>query len=67
MGHRVQLEAEALGLERGFPETGPANVKRIEINPYAAELACVSEWIREIQWMRRGSEHGKRQGESQAQ
>ena len=51
--HRVQLEAEALGLERAFPEIGPANVKGIEINPYAAELARVSVWIGEIQWMRR--------------
>ena len=33
--HRVQLEAETMGLERGFPGIGPANVKGIEINPYA--------------------------------
>ena len=51
--HRVQLEAEAMGLERAFPTVGPANVKGIEINPYAAELARVSVWIGEIQWMRR--------------
>ena len=51
--HRVQLEAEALGLERFFPAVGPANVKGIEINAYAAELARVSVWIGEIQWMRR--------------
>ena len=51
--HRVQLEAEVLGLQRGFPEIGPANVKGIEINAYAAELARVSVWIGEIQWMRR--------------
>ena len=51
--HRVHFEAEALGLERGFPAVGPANVKGIEINPYAAELARVSVWIGEIQWMRR--------------
>ncbi|MDE0110202.1 MAG: class I SAM-dependent DNA methyltransferase [Bryobacterales bacterium] len=51
--HRVQLDAEALGLERAFPEIGPANVKGIEMNPYAAELARVSIWIGEIQWMRR--------------
>ena len=57
--HRVQLEAEALGLERGFPETGPANVKGIEINPYAAELARVSVWIGEIQWMRRNGFTGR--------
>ena len=51
--HRVQLEAEALGLQRGFPEIGPASVQGIEINAYAAELARVSVWIGEIQWMRR--------------
>ncbi|MDE0407724.1 MAG: class I SAM-dependent DNA methyltransferase, partial [Alphaproteobacteria bacterium] len=51
--HRVQLEAEALGLQRGFPEIGPASVKGIEVNAYAAELARVSVWIGEIQWMRR--------------
>ena len=49
----MQLEAEALGLEREFPAIGPANVKGIEINPYAAELARVSVWIGEIQWRRR--------------
>ena len=32
---------------------GPANVRGIEINAYAAELARVSVWIGEIQWMRR--------------
>ncbi len=51
--HRVQLEAETVGLARGFPAVGPANVKGIEINAYAAELARVSVWIGEIQWMRR--------------
>ena len=51
--HRVQLEAETLGLARGFPAAGPANVKGIEINAYASELARVSVWIGEIQWMRR--------------
>ena len=53
MEHRAQLEAEAMGLERAFPSVGPVNVKGIEINPYAAELARVSVWIGEIQWMRR--------------
>ena len=51
--HRIQLEAEALGLQRAFPAVGPANVRGIEINAYAAELARVSVWIGEIQWMRR--------------
>ena len=51
--HRVQFEAETLSFQRAFPEIGPANVKGIEINPYAAELARVSVWIGEIQWLRR--------------
>ena len=38
--HRVQLEAEAMGLQRAFPAVGPANVRGIEINAYAAELAA---------------------------
>ena len=50
---RVQLEAEALGLLRQFPSVGPENVHGIEINEYAAELAQLSIWIGEIQWMRR--------------
>lgn len=51
--HRVNLEAEALGLPRGFPQIGPEVVLGIELNAYAAELARVSVWIGEIQWMRR--------------
>ncbi len=51
--HRIQLEAHALGLGRQFPSIGPASVKGIEINPYAAELAHAAVWIGEIQWMQR--------------
>jgi type II restriction/modification system DNA methylase subunit YeeA len=51
--HRVAIEAETLGLAREFPRIGPEAVKGIEINPYAAELARVTVWIGEIQWMRR--------------
>lgn len=51
--HRVAIEAESLGLPREFPRIGPETVKGIEINPYAAELARVTVWIGEIQWMRR--------------
>jgi len=51
--HRANLDAEALGLPRGFPRVGPESVLGIEINPYAAELARVSVWVGEIQWMRR--------------
>jgi hypothetical protein len=50
--HRANLEAEALGLHRELViETSPANVLGIELNPYAAELARVTVWIGEIQWM----------------
>lgn len=51
--HRTNLEAEQLGLQREFPRVGPEAVLGIELNPYAAELARVSVWIGEIQWMRR--------------
>ena len=58
--HRALLEAEAMGLQRTFPMVSPANVKGIEINAYAAELARVSVWIGEIQWMRRNGFTGSR-------
>ena len=51
--HKANLDAEALGLGRQFPSIGPECVKGIEINPYDAELARVTVWIGEIQWMRR--------------
>ena len=51
--HRAGLDAEALGLPRRPPRVGPEAVRGIEINPYAAELARVTAWIGEIQWMRR--------------
>ncbi len=34
-----------------FPRIGPQNVLGIELNEYAAELARVTIWIGEIQWM----------------
>ena len=34
-----------------FPQVGPANLLGLEINPYAAELARVTIWIGELQWM----------------
>ncbi len=49
---RVNTEAEQLGLERHVGiDCGPANVLGIELDPYAAELARVTVWIGEIQWM----------------
>jgi hypothetical protein len=51
---QVQIEARELGLD---PElltyTGPHNIRGIEINEYAAELARVTVWIGDIQWCRR--------------
>ena len=48
--HQVNLEAEALGLQRQHDVTGPHNVLGIELNEYAAELARVTVWIGELQW-----------------
>ena len=48
--HRVNLEAEALGLERQHDVTGPHNVRGIELSEYAAELARLTVWIGELQW-----------------
>ena len=51
--HQANLESEQLGLQRRPPKVGPQVVKGIEINDYAAELARVTIWIGEIQWMKR--------------
>jgi type II restriction/modification system DNA methylase subunit YeeA len=48
---RVIDEAEQLGLPPFLPAVGPQSVTGIEINPYAAELARVTIWIGQIQWM----------------
>ena len=49
--HEIILESERLGLPRSFTLVGPENVLGIELNIYAAELARVTVWIGEIQWM----------------
>lgn len=50
---RVTLEAEQMGLHAGFVgmNVGVQCVRGIELNTYAAELARVTVWIGEIQWM----------------
>jgi len=48
---RVIHDAESLGLPLQFPRVGPEAVLGIEVNPYAAELARVTIWIGELQWM----------------
>jgi type II restriction/modification system DNA methylase subunit YeeA len=42
-----------MGMARESPQIGPEAVRGIEINPYAADLARMTVWIGEIQWMRR--------------
>ena len=51
--HQSTLEAEHMGLEASFAamHVGVHCVRGIELNPYAAELARVTVWIGEIQWM----------------
>jgi hypothetical protein len=51
--HRAIVAAVDMGLASRVIHCGPHNVKGIEINPYAAELARTSIWIGNIQWMRR--------------
>lgn len=51
--HRIILDCETMGMARRVIHCGPHNMKGIEINPYAAELARTSIWIGNIQWMRR--------------
>ena len=43
--------AEHLHIPLALPRVSPAVLRGIELNPYAAELARVSIWIGEIQWM----------------
>jgi hypothetical protein len=44
--------AEVLGRPLETPMIGPEALSGIEVNPYAAELARVTLWIGDIQWMR---------------
>ena len=50
---RAIVEAAAMGLAMRVIHCGPHNVKGIEINNYAAELARTAIWIGNIQWQRR--------------
>jgi type II restriction/modification system DNA methylase subunit YeeA len=50
---RAIVEAAEMGLAMRVVHCGPHNVKGIEINNYAAELARTSIWIGNIQWLRR--------------
>jgi hypothetical protein len=47
----IQWGSLVLQKPQEFPQVGPEAVMGIEINAYAAELARVTIWIGEIQWM----------------
>ena len=49
----VIIESETFGIPRVFPLVAPDAVLGIEKNSYAVELARVTVWIGEIQWMLR--------------
>ena len=51
----IKWGGERLGIPGEFPRMGPQNVIGIEVNPYAKELAGVSIWVGQFQWM---LEHG---------
>ena len=51
---QVRIEAQELGFAAELlMQTGPHNIRGIEINEFAAELARVTVWIGDIQWCRR--------------
>lgn len=47
---RVNNECETLGLKAPTPRVGPEILFGIEINRLAAEIACTTIWIGDIQW-----------------
>jgi hypothetical protein len=57
--YRIIVEAETMGLARRVVHCGPENVRGIEINQYAAELARTTIWIGDIQWKRRNGFEAK--------
>jgi len=50
---RALVDAERLGIPAPAPRVGLDCVRGIEIETYAAELARVTLWIGDLQWMRR--------------
>jgi len=47
----IQWGSLVLQIPQEFPQVGPQSLLGIEINPFAAELARVTIWIGQIQWM----------------
>jgi type II restriction/modification system DNA methylase subunit YeeA len=55
---RAQMDAERLGLPQRTPLVGLECVRGIEIEAYAAELARVTLWIGDLQWLRKNGYTG---------
>jgi type II restriction/modification system DNA methylase subunit YeeA len=58
---RAIVEAHQMGLGLRVIHCGPHNVKGIEINTYAAELARTAIWIGNIQWERRNGYEARKE------
>ncbi len=57
----VSRYGAANGLPFMLPRVGPSQLRGIEINPYARELAQVVVWIGYLQWMRDNGFHPERE------
>ena len=55
---RALVDSERLGLPARVPRVGLECVRGIEIEEYAAELARVTLWIGDLQWMRKNGYTG---------
>ncbi len=47
----IEWGALSARIPRAFPRVGPHQLRGIEVNDYAAEIARITIWIGEIQWM----------------
>ena len=55
---RVQMDGERMGIPQQTPRVGLQCLRGIEIEPYAAELARVTLWIGDLQWLQKNGYTG---------
>ncbi len=55
---RVQMDGERLGFPQQTPRVGLQCIRGIEIEAYAAELARVTLWIGDLQWLEKNGYTG---------
>ena len=55
---RVQMDGERMGIPQQTPRVGLQCLQGIEIEPYAAELARVTLWIGDLQWLQKNGYTG---------